>query len=91
MGILIIFWGKRLNMEIKKVDSQGRISLPADWRREVLGDSEEVYVFREGNSLILRPRREPDLVQHFDTVTVDVETEAFEDYHKLKRALLKVD
>jgi bifunctional DNA-binding transcriptional regulator/antitoxin component of YhaV-PrlF toxin-antitoxin module len=91
MGILIIFWGKKLNMEIKKVDSQGRISLPADWRREVLGDSEEVYVFREGKSLILRPRREPDLVQHFDSVTVDVETEAFEDYHKLKRALLKVD
>ena len=75
-------------MEIKKVDSQGRISLPAEWRKEVLGDSEEVYVFREGESLVVRPRREPDLVQHFDSITVDVEAETFEDYHRLRKELL---
>jgi len=76
-------------LEVRKVDSQGRISLPVDWRREVLGDADEVYVFRDGESLVVRARREPDLARHFDSVPVDVEPEAFMDYHRLKKALLK--
>ena len=76
-------------MEIRKVDHQGRISLPVDWRREVLGDADEVYVFRDGESLVVTARREPDLVEYFDSVPVDVEPEAFKDYHRLKKALLK--
>ena len=76
-------------MEIRKVDSQGRISLPVEWRREVLGDADEVYVFRDGDSLVVRARQEPDLAQHFDSVTIDVEPEAFRNYHRLKKALPK--
>jgi len=76
-------------MEIRKVDAQGRISLPAGWRKEVLGEADEVYVFREDDSLIVRPRREPDLARHFDSVALDVEPEAFRDYHRLKKAMLK--
>ncbi|MBO3803990.1 MAG: MraZ N-terminal domain containing protein [Candidatus Brockarchaeota archaeon] len=76
-------------MVIKKVDSQGRISLPAEWRKEVLGDSKEVCMFREGEFLVVRPKREPDLVRHFDSIAVDVEAETFGDYHRLKNALLR--
>lgn len=76
-------------MEIRKIDSQGRLSLPVEWRREELGDSNEVYVFRDGESLVVRPRREPDLAKHFDSVPVDAEPEAFQDYHRLKKELLK--
>lgn len=76
-------------MEIKKVDPQGRISLPVKWRREVLGDEDEVYVFRDGESLVVRARREPDLTKHFDSVPVDVDPDAFRDYHRLKKTLLK--
>jgi len=78
-----------LSVEIRKVDSQGRISLPVEWRREVLGDADEVYVFRDGDSLVVRARQEPDLAQHFDSVTIDVEPEAFRNYHRLKKALSK--
>ena len=81
--------GYSLIMEIRKVDFQGRISLPVAWRREVLGDADEVYVFRDGESLVVSARREPDLSLHFDSVTVDVDPEAFRDYHRLKKALLK--
>lgn len=76
-------------MEIRKVDSQGRISLPVEWRREKLGGADEVYVLQEGESLVVRPRTEPDLAEHFDSVPVDVEPEEFESYHRLKKALLK--
>ena len=89
IGDLVYNWGFRLWMEIRGVDSQGRISLPVEWRREVLADGDEVYVFREGESLIVRARRESDLSEHFDSVPVDVDPEAFKDYHKLKKALLK--
>lgn len=76
-------------MEMRKVDSQGRISLPVDWRREKLGDAGEVVVFQDGESLVVRARSEPDLAEHFDSVPVDVEPEEFESYHRLKTALLK--
>ena len=76
-------------MEVRRIDSQGRLSLPAEWRREVLGGSDEVYVIQEGESLVVKPRREPDLTKHFDSVTIDVEPEDFREYHKLKKALLK--
>lgn len=82
--------GHSLILEVRKVDSQGRISLPVDWRREVLGDADEVYVFRDGESLVVRARREPDLTMHFDSVPVDMEPEAFMDYYRLKKALLEV-
>ena len=50
---------------------------------------EVVHVFREGESLIVRARRESDLSEYFDSVSVDVDPEAFRDYHKLSKALLK--
>jgi len=78
-----------MKMEIRNVDSQGRLSLPAEWRRDVLGDSSEVYVFRDGESLVVRPKHEPDLAEHFDSIIVDVAPEAFEDYHRLKTELLR--
>ena len=76
-------------MEKRKVDSQGRISLPPKWREKVLGDTGEVYIFHEGETLIIKPKREPNLTKYFDSVTVDVGPEEFEDYHRLKKALLR--
>jgi len=75
--------------EVKKVDSQGRISLPAKWRSNVLKEAEEVYVLERGNYLLVKPRRRGDLTRHFDTVEVDAEPEDFIDYNRLKKALLK--
>ena len=81
--------GMIMEVEIKRVDSQGRVSLPPDWRREVLGENSEVYVLRDGENLVLKPKRRPDLTAHFDSVTVDVDPEAFRDPNRLRRALLE--
>ena len=71
-------------MEIRKADSQGRLTLPAQWRKKVLGSSHEMCMILDGESLIVKPRHEPDLSRYFDSVTVNVEPEGFEEYHKLK-------
>lgn len=78
-----------MEMETKKVDSQGRISLPPDWRRETLGENKEVTIQREGDNLIIKPKPKPDLTAYFDSITVDVPPEAFEDPHSLRKALLE--
>ncbi|MEM0376639.1 MAG: hypothetical protein QXI90_02530 [Thermofilum sp.] len=36
----------RVRVELKKVGSQGRIVLPADWRESEMGCSREVYVIK---------------------------------------------
>ena len=78
-----------MEVEVKNVDSQGRIALPAEWRREVLDNDREVVVQREGDLLILRARKKPDLTRLFDALEVDLPTDAFEDWKKLKNALLE--
>jgi DNA-binding transcriptional regulator/RsmH inhibitor MraZ len=78
-----------VEVEVKNVDSQGRIALPAEWRREVLDNDREVVVQREGDLLILRARKKPDLTRLFDALEVDLPTDAFKDWKKLKNALLE--
>jgi len=78
-----------MEVEVKKVDSQGRIALPADWRREVLNNESEVVVQREGNLLILQARQKPNLIQLFDSLEVDLPPESFKDWKTLKGALLE--
>jgi len=74
--------------EIKKVDSQGRISLPARWRNQRLHKSGEVIVIEKGDLLLVKPRVKPDLTRHFDSVEVDVNSKDFADYSRFKRAVL---
>jgi len=81
-------WELRMTVEIRKVDSQGRISLPAKWRANVLRKTEEVYILDRGDHLLVTPRRKGDLTKHFDAIEVDVEPEEFQDYNRLRKALL---
>lgn len=77
-----------MTVEIKKVDSQGRIALPAKWSAKVLKKTKEVYILEKDDYLLVRPRRIGDLTRHFDAIEVDVEPEDFLDYNRLKKALL---
>ena len=77
-----------MEVEVKKVDSQGRIALPAEWRRDVLSDGKEVVIQREGDLLIIRARKKPDLTSLFDSLEVDLPPEAWKDWKTLKNALL---
>lgn len=55
-------------VEVKKVDGQGRIVLPADWREKELGESGEVIVIKSEGVLKIIPKRKVDLTKFFDSV-----------------------
>jgi bifunctional DNA-binding transcriptional regulator/antitoxin component of YhaV-PrlF toxin-antitoxin module len=59
-------------VEVKKVDSQGRIILPADWREAEVGESRELYVIKRKGYLKLVPKRRVDLTACFDKVDLGV-------------------
>lgn len=60
-------------VELKKVDSQGRLILPSDWRDDNLkGTRREVYVIRRKDHLKIIPKRKVDLKKFFDVVDLDV-------------------
>jgi bifunctional DNA-binding transcriptional regulator/antitoxin component of YhaV-PrlF toxin-antitoxin module len=74
-------------MEERRIDAQGRISLPVDWRREVLGDAEEVLILRRGEELVVRPKRSRRPSDFFDSIEVDLESD-LSDWHAVKRELM---
>ena len=74
--------------EIKKVDAQGRVALPAKWRARKLHNTDEVVVVERGEILLLKPRTKPDLTKHFDVAKVQIDPKAFSDYSRLKRTIV---
>ena len=80
-----------MEVEVKKVDAQGRVSLPPDWRHEKLDEKREVTIQREGDALIIKPKPKSDLTEYFDSITVDVPPEAFKDPRSLRKALYEVE
>jgi len=60
-------------VEIKKVDSQGRLILPADWRESEIGESRELYIVKRKGYLKIIPKRRVDLTEAFDKVDLGVE------------------
>jgi len=71
-------------VEIKPVDTQGRIILPRAWRNRLRTSS--VVIIDEDDRLEIRPA-DVDLSRFVDAV--DVGAEHFDDYHKLRRGLRK--
>ncbi len=79
------------NAEVKKVDPQGRIVLPVDWRDKVLKNSNEVIIIKEKGYLKIIPKKEVDLTQFFDALVFDEEiTEKLEDnLEEVEKAVAK--
>jgi AbrB family looped-hinge helix DNA binding protein len=71
-------------VEIRPIDSQGRIILPKSWRNRLKTNS--VVVIDEDDRLEIRPA-DADLSRFVDAVEVDAEH--FDDYHKLRKGLRK--
>jgi bifunctional DNA-binding transcriptional regulator/antitoxin component of YhaV-PrlF toxin-antitoxin module len=59
--------------EIKKVDPQGRIVLPIDWRESDLKGTNEVIIIKEKGCLKIIPRRKMDITQFFDKLDLGEE------------------
>lgn len=83
-GNQITKWRLEMKVEIKKVDSQGRVVLPIAWRRRMKSD--EVMVVEERAKVEIFPR-EVDLSKYVDSVEVEVDN--FEDYHEMRKELRK--
>jgi len=70
-------------VEIKKVDKQGRIILPADWRKEELKDNDEVFIVKGKGVLKIIPKKKPDLTKYFDSVDLGVDfIEEWEEFER---------
>ena len=61
-------------VEVKKVDAQGRVILPADWRAAEVGESKELYIIKRKGYLKLIPKRRVDLTECFDKIDLGVES-----------------
>lgn len=59
-------------MEVKKVDSQGRLILPADWRKSEVGEGRELYIVKRKGYLKIIPKRPVDLTENFDKIDLGV-------------------
>ncbi len=73
-------------IELKKIDSQGRVVLPPIWRKKL--QSNEVFLVEDGNVLLVIPKDDPDLSKYFEFLKIDIPTEIYSDYHQLKDFLL---
>src|SRR3970040_2364183 len=76
-----------MRVVLKKVDRQGRIVLPASWRKTPLGVDAVLLSPREGPREIL-PQEAVDLTAYFDAVEVDLEAD-LADWHGVRRGLRK--
>lgn len=79
-----------MNTEIKKVDSQGRIVLPRNWRETELKDGDEVIIIEDEGILRIIPKKKIDLTQFFDTLEVDDDLfDKLENWSEFENVFLK--
>jgi bifunctional DNA-binding transcriptional regulator/antitoxin component of YhaV-PrlF toxin-antitoxin module len=72
-------------VEIKVVDSQGRILLPKEWRDRYLKGKKAIIVYKE-NVVEIRPFDKSDLTKYFDKVEVDLKSD-LSDWHNVRKEL----
>jgi len=84
--IFVVGMLELVNVVLKKLDAQGRIAIPAAWRRG--WKSGKVILIKRGGKIELSPV-EPVLPSElFDSIEVADDVD-FADSHSLKRALLE--
>jgi DNA-binding transcriptional regulator/RsmH inhibitor MraZ len=60
-------------VEVKKVDAQGRLILPADWRKSELSENKELYIIKRKGYLKTIPKQHIDLTENFDKLDLGVD------------------
>jgi len=72
---------------LKRIDEQGRIVVPASWRKKHMrGD--KVLVRPRGKILEIVPQEVVDLTAYFDAAEVDLKAD-LADWHAVRRELRK--
>ncbi|MBS7648767.1 MAG: AbrB family transcriptional regulator [Candidatus Bathyarchaeia archaeon] len=74
-----------VGVEVRKVDSQGRVILPSDWRKSEVNENGEVYIVSRRGYLKIIPKRRPNLAEYFDSV--DLGVDAIGDWKEFERKL----
>jgi len=77
-----------LQVEERRVDSQGRVSLPSEWRRTHLNQEGEVVIVNMGEELIIKAKKAQRLSDFFDSVDVELKSD-LSDWHRVKNELLR--
>ena len=72
---------------LKEVDSQGRIVLPAAWRKKHLRGG-KVLLRPRGDVLEVVPREKVDLTAYFDAAEADIKSD-LSDWHSVRKELEK--
>ena len=70
---------------IKEVDKQGRLVIPAEWRKKYLRGT-KVILRNRGEVLEILPRERVDLTTFFDRAEVDTKAN-LSDWHAVRREL----
>ena len=74
-----------MQVEIKRIDNQGRVSLPKNWRDTYLKGKKAILVFK-GDLIEIRPYTKFDLTKYFDKVEVDLKSD-LSDWHRVRKEL----
>ena len=77
-----------MQVEERRVDSQGRVSLPSEWRRTHLNQEGEVVIVNMGEELIIKAKKTQRLSDFFDSVDVELKSD-LSDWHRVKKELLR--
>ncbi len=72
---------------VKKVDKQGRVVLPREWRKRL--ESGRVLLIIRDDTIILKPYKS-DLTKFFDKIEVDLRSDLY-DWKSVRRELLEAD
>ncbi len=64
-----------MTMEIKRIDRQGRVVIPKEWR-DKWGD--EIILIELDDRIEILPRKKPNLFRFFDKVKVEIKGEDLE-------------
>jgi bifunctional DNA-binding transcriptional regulator/antitoxin component of YhaV-PrlF toxin-antitoxin module len=72
-------------VEERRVDSQGRLILPPDWRREEMAGEKDVYIIKRKGYLKILPKRKVELGKLFDEL--DLGVDAIGDWGEFERRL----
>ena len=79
----------KINTEIRKVDSQGRIVLPLKWREKELKNEDEVIIIEDEGILRIIPKKKVDLTKFFDSLEFDEDLiDKLEDWSDFENYLL---
>lgn len=77
-------------MEVKltKIDTFGRIVIPAKWRKEILKDSDKIILIKEEDRIILIPFRDKKLklTDLFDSI--DLGVDEIKDWNEFEKIFL---